>query len=665
MTTASSRLTKSLFKLALECPTKLYFAGKKEYFDASAENGFMAQLAEGGHQVGEMAKLMYPDGVDLSDEPQVAQLELTRSLLQRENVTIFEAALCTDALFVRVDILVKRGSDVELVEVKAKSFDPETDSVFKGKHGAFRGGFLPYVQDIAYQKHVAQLAYPALHFSCSLMFANKAARASADGLNQLFPVTMDGSRVRVRRKEGVTASSVGTPLLVRVPVDCHADEVLTSPLDLGASGAPSFADGVTLLATAYQRNERLPTKLGAACRKCQFNLDDAPDGASGQRSGFKECWRAAAGFTDKDFADPSSLQLWNSRRIDQFVQEGKFKQSQLTAEDVGFDGSAPGQDGLKLAHIHWYQSSRKWPGGGDFYLHSGMREVMETWQYPLHFIDFETATVAIPFHKGSKPYETVAFQFSHHVLERDGRVRHQSQFLQTTPGVNPNIAFLRALKAALSNDGGTVMRWAAHENTVLNQIVDTLLEPGAEHRDAAELVDFARTLTGRADGEHKHVGERAMVDLCRLSQKFFFHPSTEGSPSLKKVLPALMKSSAALRRLYSQPVYGGSGIQSLNFKAPVAWWQKKDGKVCDPYKLLPPVAEPATSVGSAISTLRDGGAAMAAYVRLQFADVGAEERRLVESALLRYCELDTLAMVMAVQAWTAWLTGSAPLPRTS
>ena len=26
----------------------------------------------------------------------------------------------------------------------------------------------------------------------------------------------------------------------------------------------------------------------------------------------------------------------------------------------------------------------------------------------------------------------------------------------------------------------------------------------------------------------------------------------------------------------------------------------------------------------------------------------------LQQALLRYCELDTLAMVMAVQAWTAW-----------
>ena len=42
---------------------------------------------------------------------------------------------------------------------------------------------------------------------------------------------------------------------------------------------------------------------------------------------------------------------------------------------------------------------------------------------------------------------------------------------------------------------------------------------------------------------------------------------------------------------------------------------------------------------------------MAAYARLQFEDLSDTRRASIESALLRYCELDTLAMVMAIQAW--------------
>lgn len=53
--------------------------------------------------------------------------------------------------------------------------------------------------------------------------------------------------------------------------------------------------------------------------------------------------------------------------------------------------------------------------------------------------------------------------------------------------------------------------------------------------------------------------------------------------------------------------------------------------------------------------LADGGAAMNAYGRLQYQMLDATERSQLESALLRYCELDTLAMVMIWEAWRSEL----------
>jgi hypothetical protein len=54
--------------------------------------------------------------------------------------------------------------------------------------------------------------------------------------------------------------------------------------------------------------------------------------------------------------------------------------------------------------------------------------------------------------------------------------------------------------------------------------------------------------------------------------------------------------------------------------------------------------------------LAQGGAATTAYGRLQFGDMPPQERERINTALLRYCELDTLAMVMIYQAWKDWLT---------
>jgi hypothetical protein len=77
----------------------------------------------------------------------------------------------------------------------------------------------------------------------------------------------------------------------------------------------------------------------------------------------------------------------------------------------------------------------------------------------------------------------------------------------------------------------------------------------------------------------------------------------------------------------------------------------------NPYKTLPPILEGYTNESldqffEMDEELRDGGAAMMAYAYLQFGDLHAHQRELIRKALLRYCELDTMAMVMIWEAFT-------------
>lgn len=46
---------------------------------------------------------------------------------------------------------------------------------------------------------------------------------------------------------------------------------------------------------------------------------------------------------------------------------------------------------------------------------------------------------------------------------------------------------------------------------------------------------------------------------------------------------------------------------------------------------------------------------MTAYCKLQFEDIPNDARTNIESALRKYCELDTLAMVMIYEAWKSLL----------
>jgi len=46
---------------------------------------------------------------------------------------------------------------------------------------------------------------------------------------------------------------------------------------------------------------------------------------------------------------------------------------------------------------------------------------------------------------------------------------------------------------------------------------------------------------------------------------------------------------------------------------------------------------------------------MMAWAKVQFSDMSALERKKISEALLKYCELDTLAMVMIWEGWMEML----------
>ena len=100
-------LTKSSFKIGLSCPTKLYYDSfPKDYHNNDEGNEFMQALAKGGLQVGELAKLYFPGGIEIDGESKQKQLEQTKSALKKENVILYEAALLVDHKFIRIDIFI-------------------------------------------------------------------------------------------------------------------------------------------------------------------------------------------------------------------------------------------------------------------------------------------------------------------------------------------------------------------------------------------------------------------------------------------------------------------------------------------------------------------------------------------------------------------------------
>jgi len=186
---------------------------------------------------------------------------------------------------------------------------------------------------------------------------------------------------------------------------------------------------------------------------------------------------------------------------------------------------------------------------------------------------------------------------------------------------------------------------------VLNAVYEQLeesLEP-----DREELMAFIRTIThSKSDRANSWTGERNMIDLLEWVKRYYYHPATGGSNSIKYVLPAILQGSTYLQEKYSQPIYGTEAIPSLRFSSHT-WLQRDENQqLINPYRLLQPIHQGYDNdsldvlVTDEDGEIRDGGAAMVAYARMQFTEMSTVERGRIREALLRYCELDTLAMVM-------------------
>src|SRR3990172_2676373 len=133
-----------------------------------------------GHEVGELAKRLYPDGIDVSDERFAVNLRRTRELLTGHR-TLFEAGFMVGGLYARVDILRPAGGGAwGIIEVKSTT---EVKDV--------------HLPDLAFQKHCCQLAGLAIN-GCYLAHVNKEFVKSGDVVpSEFFVVERVTEEVRL------------------------------------------------------------------------------------------------------------------------------------------------------------------------------------------------------------------------------------------------------------------------------------------------------------------------------------------------------------------------------------------------------------------------------------------------------------------------------------
>ena len=302
-------LTKSRFKLGIDCPTKLYYTGKKEYPDQSLDDPFLMALADGGYQVGELAKYYFPGGHDIHSLDYDEALEQTNELLKKNSVIIYEPAIKYKDLFIRIDVLVKSGNHFDLIEVKSKSLDSSIEEPFLTKRDrVLDSSWRPYLYDVAFQKYVLEHAFPEYTINSYLMLADKNKKCHVDGLNQKFRIVRDkNNRKGVKVSSSLTDEDLKEKILAKIPVDDYVTMIFNGT-DSKEPGVRSFEDTIILFSVHYKKDKKISPEIGAHCKHCSFQCSPEEE-KTGFKNGFRECWKDALHWTDRDFNDATVLDI--------------------------------------------------------------------------------------------------------------------------------------------------------------------------------------------------------------------------------------------------------------------------------------------------------------------------------------------------------------------
>jgi Domain of unknown function(DUF2779) len=212
--------------------------------------------------------------------------------------------------------------------------------------------------------------------------------------------------------------------------------------------------------------------------------------------------------------------------------------------------------------------------GKTFFDAKGALAALSRHRLPAIFLDFETISFAVPIWKGTRPFQQIPFQFSAHRLSRSGELKHAT-FLDLT-GEDPSRRFATALLEACGCKE-PIFVYSAFEKTQITELA----------KRYAPLRKALLAVTKR------------LVNLLPMARQHFYHPSQEGSWSIKAVLPAV--------------------VPSLDYES--------------------------------LEGVQDGGMAMEAYLEAIHLQTVPERKRAIEHDLLSYCKLDTYAMVRIWQVF--------------
>lgn len=185
-----------------------------------------------------------------------------------------------------------------------------------------------------------------------------------------------------------------------------------------------------------------------------------------------------------------------------------YRQGILSIDDPRIDGL----DELQTRIVQAHRSQKPFIDG------ASIKQELETWKFPLVFLDFETIGPGIPRFPGTTPYMQVPFQFSVHIWRdpKSDQLEHFEYLHEDQTDPRPQL--IEALLRACGTKGSIVAYYQKFEKSRINE----LAEFSPTHKEALLAL------------------EERVVDPLPVFQKHVYFPEFAGSFSLKAVAPAVL-----------------------------------------------------------------------------------------------------------------------------
>lgn len=597
-------LNSFLFREASSCPLKMQYLLElspdlKKSIPYKSKTKIMMRRA---------LSLIYPGGKVADDDHETA-IGQTQRWLNNKSSIVYGGMAAYENFHARLPVTVRDGDTLTLLQIHGKAWKSRNKSLEYLTTNNRK--INEYVREAAYKKWILNQRYPHLNITIRLCFPNPGFQSNVHNLYE-----------KIAYKEAVGSD---VDLLF---TEIEADEAVQKIWNqTGNSNLhPFYRDKSFVDQISWIGEELLnpvfsaPFIITDACKMCSFR-------SAAVENRWEGCWEKHL----------DGKYRYSGRHIydlighgnDWEVEKGNYLKENVSLpmgvksfEDVKRRGGGSitilQRRVLQLLNARDKPLPRVW-------LKDKLKKMIRNISYPLHFIDFEAVTSPIPMHKDGKPYHPVFFQFSCHTMHKDGNVV-QHHWLDKKKRGHPHKRFIKKLHAVPLIEKGTILQYSPFEKQALKTLYRECTNTNYNDNQLSGML--RKILNGNTGTE----GDR-FLDMNRLVRDYFYNSNMVTGLGLKQVLYSTLKSSRYLRDHYRNPVeVDGMKIDIVN---------ETEQGLSDPYSLIQKNGE----------IIDDGSAAMHGWLHTKTPYCSDSKRTEIHHALIRYCTLDSLALVMIFQEW--------------